>query len=153
MKILCDQMLGSLAKWLRIVGFDTFYANNQVKDEQLIDIAITEKRILISRDKELITRGKKLALNVIEITTTDLDEQLHQVLKIIKIDKKLILSRCSLCNTLLRTINKKEIKDRIPKKVFYSKEKFWFCKNCNKFYWNGSHHEKIMKKIDTITKT
>lgn len=146
-------MLGSLAKWLRILGFDTLYANNEMTDEELLDIAKKEKRILISRDKELITKSRKLALKVIGITTTDLDEQLQQVLSKVKIDKKLILSRCALCNTLLKPINKKEVKDRVPHKVFDNKEKFWFCSNCDKFYWNGSHHEKMMKKIDGITKT
>jgi uncharacterized protein with PIN domain len=153
MKILCDQMLGSLAKWLRIAGFDTFYANNEMTDEELLHIAVKEKRILITRDKELITKSKKLTLNVIEITTTDLDRQLQQVLSIININKKLILTRCSLCNNILKTIDKKEVKNRVPKNVFENKDKFWFCNNCDKFYWNGSHHEKIMKKIDEITKT
>jgi len=54
MKFLCDQMLGTLAKWLRIYGFDTFYANYKISDEELIKISKDEKRVLISRDKELI---------------------------------------------------------------------------------------------------
>jgi len=54
MKILCDQMLGTLAKWLRIMGFDTFYANAEMSDEDLLNIAKGENRTIFTRDKELI---------------------------------------------------------------------------------------------------
>ena len=72
-------MLGSLAKWLRILGFDTFYANAEITDRDLLKIAKDENRIIISRDKELIFMGKRENLDVIEIKNIDLDEQLNQV--------------------------------------------------------------------------
>ena len=56
MKFLCDQMLGTLAKWLRLLGFDTFYANDEIKDDILLLIAKKENRAIITRDKELIFR-------------------------------------------------------------------------------------------------
>jgi len=152
MKILCDQMLGSLAKWLRILGYDTFYANNEMTDEDLLHIATKENRIIISRDKELIMKGKKLSIDVIEIKNTKIDEQLNRVLSIIKLDKKMILSRCTLCNSTLKTIDKSEVEGKVPKKVFNYKNKFWYCGKCNKFYWTGSHYEKITEKIDEIIK-
>ena len=96
MKILCDQMLGTLAKWLRIMGFDTFYANAEMSDEDLLNIAKGENRTIFTRDKELIIRGKKKNLNVIAIETTDLDLQLNQALKHVNIDEKSILSRCEI---------------------------------------------------------
>ena len=64
MKLLCDHMLGSLAKWLRIFGFDTLYPDATTNDDEVLHIAKAEKRLLISRDKELITRGKKVQLEV-----------------------------------------------------------------------------------------
>jgi len=152
MKILCDQMLGTLAKWLRILGFDTFYANNSITDNELLNIANNEKRIVISRDKELIIRGKKKNLTTIEINTTDLDEQLQQVLKFIRIDEQVVLSRCIICNTILKTIKKILVQDKVPKKVFENNDEFWFCNMCNKYYWKGSHYEKILNKIDEIKK-
>jgi len=152
MKILCDQMLGTLAKWLRILGFDTFYANNSITDNELLHIANKEKRIVISRDKELIIRGKKENLTTIEINTTDLDEQLQQVLKLILIDEQFVLSRCIICNTILKTIKRGLVQGKVPKKVFENNDEFWFCNMCNKYYWKGSHYEKILIKIDEIKK-
>ena len=152
MKLLCDQMLGSLAKWLRILGFDTFYANAEISDDELLDIAKNENRTIISRDKELILRGKKENLNVIKIKNTDLDEQLNKILEYIKINEKLVLSRCSLCNTILDTIEKSKVEGKVPRKVFDNNDDFWFCNKCKKFYWTGSHYNKILDKINNITK-
>ena len=152
MKILCDQMLGTLAKWLRIMGFDTFYANAEMSDEDLLNIAKGENRTIFTRDKELIIRGKKKNLNVIAIETTDLDLQLNQALKHVNIDEKSILSRCTLCNTVLDTVEKNKIQGKVPSKVFENNEKFWFCSKCNKFYWMGSHYNEMINKIDKIKK-
>ena len=152
MKLLCDQMLGTLAKWLRVLGFDTFYTNNTTTDDELLHIAKNEKRTIISRDKELIIRGKNKNLTAIEITSTDLDEQLNQVLKLIHIDEQYVLSRCTLCNTILKAIEKSQVEGKVPEKVFENNDKFWFCKKCDKYYWKGSHYEKIIHKIEEIKK-
>jgi uncharacterized protein with PIN domain len=152
MKLLCDQMLGSLAKWLRILGFDTFFANDEMADDDLLHIATIENRTIISRDKELIIKGKKKKINVIEIKNTDIDKQLNQVINLIKVDKKLVLSRCTICNTKLKTIGKIKVEGKVPRKVFDNNDKFWFCNKCEKFYWAGSHYEKIADKIDEIIK-
>jgi uncharacterized protein with PIN domain len=150
MKALCDQMLGSLARWLRLFGFDTFYANQDMDDGELLKIAKKEDRVIITRDKQLIARGRKEKLPVIEINTTDLDEQLNLVLKNVDIDQKAILSRCSVCNTILDEIKKSEVKGKVPTKIFENNEKFWFCSKCDKFYWMGSHYDKIKNKITQI---
>jgi uncharacterized protein with PIN domain len=150
MKLLCDQMLGTLAKWLRILGFDTFYANAEMSDEDLLNIAKGENRTIFTRDKELIIRGKKKNLNVISIETTDLDLQLNQALKHVNIDEKSILSRCTLCNTVLDTVEKNKVQGKVPSKVFENNEKFWFCSKCNKFYWMGSHYNEMINKIKKL---
>ncbi|MFW6120876.1 MAG: Mut7-C RNAse domain-containing protein [Petrotogales bacterium] len=144
-------MLGSLAKWLRILGFDTFYANNELTDDDLLHIATIENRTVISRDKELTSKGKKQGLKVIEIRNTDLDQQLNQVLDVVNIDENLVLSRCSLCNTPLKKFKKSEVEGKVPQKVFDHHDKFWYCSKCKKFYWMGSHYEKITDKIKEIT--
>ena len=150
MKFMCDQMLGSLAKWLRILGFDTYFANNKMTDNELLNIAFKENRVLISRDKELIIRGNKKKIKTIELISKNLDDQLRDVFKNFKINYKNILSRCILCNTLLINIKKNMIKDKVPELIFENNEKFWFCKKCDKVYWTGSHYDKIKLKINEI---
>ena len=150
MKFLCDQMFGTLAKWLRICGFDTFYANTQQTDDDLLKIAKNDERILISRDKKLLWTAKRENLKVIEVTSTEIDTQLHQVLRDTSFDKTAVLSRCLLCNSILNDISKKDVKNKVPEKVFENNAVFWYCPNCKKIYWRGTHYEDMLKKIDEL---
>ena len=150
MKFLCDRMFGTLAKWLRICGFDTFYANTELTDDELLEIAKKENRKLITRDKELFWTGKRENLNVIKITSTELDEQLRQALQDISLDNALVLSRCLLCNSTLDSIKKDEVKGKVPPRVFEQHETFWYCPRCNKIYWRGTHYKDMLKKIDEL---
>jgi uncharacterized protein with PIN domain len=152
MKLLCDQMLGSLAKWLRILGFDTFFANSKLNDNQLLNIAKKENRIIISRDKEFIKAAIRNNIRSIQIYNIDLDEQLSQVLKQLKIDKEKILSRCTICNSKIIKVNKTDIKDKVPIKVFENNDIYWFCDKCKKYYWTGSHYDKIKQKLEELLK-
>ena len=152
MKFLCDQMLGTLAKWMRIFGFDTFYANGEIDDKELIDICLKENRILITRDKILIQIARRENLKTIEINTIDIDEQIKKVISDREIDLKKVLSRCILCNTVVDEIKKDEVKGKVPKKVYDNNEKFWICKKCDKIYWKGSHYENMIDKINEIKK-
>ncbi len=118
MNLLCDHMLGTLATWLRLCGFDTYYASADIDDDGLLDLAKKEERVLITRDKQLADRARTRHLSVIGLTSTDLDEQLLHVLQEMPLDPTLILTRCSVCNTPLESIEKDEIKERVPTKVF-----------------------------------
>lgn len=147
MKFICDQMLGTLAKWLRIYGFDTFYANGKISDEELIRIAKEEKRILITRDKTLAKVGKRENIKIIEINDTNLDNQIKMVLKDKNIEDDAILSRCLICNSTIEEIEKEKVKGKVPDRVYRSNDEFWFCKNCNKIYWKGTHYINMLKRI------
>jgi uncharacterized protein with PIN domain len=149
-KFLCDQMLGSLARWLRFFGFDTLFIKNDIEDSELLKIAEKENRVIITRDKELIIRANKLKLKIIHINSINLDDQLKIVLNNIKIDEDIILSRCSLCNSLLEEIEKENYKDKIPSNIYNNTDEFFFCNSCKKIYWKGSHFDKIIEKIFAI---
>lgn len=149
MRLLCDHMLGSLAKWLRIFGFDTIYPDATTDDDSVLQIAQKEKRLLISRDKELIQRAKKAHIHVLEVQTTNLLEQVSKVLATLPIDKQKIFTRCTLCNTPLLSVEKKKIQGHIPEKVFKTRNDFWLCPVCHKYYWMGTHYENMMEKINT----
>ena len=152
MKFLCDQMLGTLAKWLRLLGFDTLYANDKMTDDDILHLAKAEHRMILSRDKTLIKRGKKLDLSVLEVQTVDLNEQLRQVLSKASVEPKKVLSRCSLCNTLLQPISKEKVKDTVPPRIFQHNESFWICPTCDKIYWAGTHYENILETMRQLTK-
>ena len=153
MKFLCDQMFGTLANWLRLLGFDTYYANSEIDDDKLLEIAKNEDRVLITRDKELSFRAKRDNMQVFKPESIDLDEQLVFILKNVDLNEEMFLSRCSLCNNLLNEIGKDDVKKMVPEKVFENNNKFWFCSNCKKVYWKGSHYDKILSRINKIKKS
>ena len=150
MKFLCDRMLGTLAKWLRIFGFDTLFADSTIEDEKLLKLVKDEERILITRDKNLIIDAKRENIKVIKIISTDINDQLRQVLKNTKIDENFFLSRCLLCNNLVEKISKKNVKKIVPDRVYENNKKFWYCKICDKIYWKGSHFENMIQKIKQL---
>ncbi len=151
MKFLCDQMLGTLAKWLRIYGFDTFYAGNDSKDSELLEISKNENRVLLTRDKELMYVARRENIKTFEINSTDIDKEISNILSNFKTDQKKILSRCILCNSIVEEIKKETIKEKVPDRVFNNNEKFWYCKKCKKIYWKGTHYEKMKEKINNLS--
>jgi uncharacterized protein with PIN domain len=145
-------MLGTLAKWLRIYGFDTFYASAEITDEELIKISKKENRVFVTRDKKLVHQARRENIHVIQITSTNIDEQLGKILSDVKMDRNIILSRCLICNSVVDDISKKNVEDKVPKRVFENNEEFWYCPRCDKIYWRGSHYEKMIEKINQIKK-
>ena len=154
MKFLVDQMLGTLAKWLRLFGMDAFYASQDISDNELLEIAEKEHRILITRDKELSHRAKKKHIDNFSTHSIDLSDQINLVFQTfpLALDKIKPLSRCSLCNHEINEINKQIIKEKVPQRIYHEHDQFWICSHCHQIYWKGSHYEKILFKINEIKK-
>lgn len=152
MKFLVDQMLGTLAKWLRLAGIDTYYATQKISDDELLEIAKKQNRIMITRDKELHMRAKKKDISTLFTKSISLSEQLHLVFQSYPTITNEInpLTRCSLCNTSIQPIEKEKIKGEVPNRVYKQNTKFWHCPTCNHIYWRGTHYEKILEKIKNL---
>jgi uncharacterized protein with PIN domain len=147
MKFLCDEMLGRLAKWLRVMGYDVLYLKN-VEDEKIVENAIKEDRILLTRDKKLAKKFK----NSLYIEEKDLDSQIGEVVEAFKIAKneENFLSRCIICNVEIEEIEKEKIKGKVPENVFENFEEFWICKKCGRIYWAGTHWKNMKEKMEKI---
>jgi len=133
MKFLCDRMLGTLAKWLRIYGYDTFYADNGMDDAKLLEMSKKENRILITRDKTLNQVARRENIKTIEIKTTDIDEQINAVLVEIKLDKKKILSRCICVIPKSKKLKKKMSKKKSLKEFLTTMTSSGFARNVIRF--------------------
>jgi len=146
-KFLADRMLGKLVKWLRILGYDTAYPSFD-NDLSLILTARQEGRILLTRDVNLIKRRN--ICDFLFIRGDHWEEQLAGIIKGLKLEIDLnskIFSRCSLCNTHTKDIDKKEVKTHVPPYVFLTQNKFVYCPSCKKYYWRGTHWQRMAKKI------
>lgn len=143
---LCDHMLGTLAKWLRILGFDTTYPE-PTDDQTLRELARREGRVLLTRDRDLARSAGPPALFV---ASDVLDEQVVQVLteKALSIDAP--LTRCPICNALVETVPRAGVHGKVPDGVFSRHEQFWRCPECGRYYWQGTHWDQIWRRIETF---
>lgn len=145
MKFIVDCMLGTLARKLRIFGFDSLYYND-IDDDKLLSIASSTDRILLTADRELFKKTLKNNSRCILVNGNDEDD-LVKISSILKLRLRFDLknSRCPLCNEQLLMCKKDEIKDMIPKKVYNANQEFAICNNCKKVYWKGSHIKNIIE--------
>lgn len=135
-KFIADSMLGNLARWLRMLGYDTEYWRGD--DAELIAKTESTKRILLTRDRQLAERLKTRDASIILIGSTELASALAQLSRKRNIDIKFNedKTRCPLCNTQL---GKLESEGQHRKK--------WGCPSCGKTYWIGSHWRNISRKL------
>lgn len=145
MKLVCDHMLGTLAKWLRFMGYDTAYPGS-MDDSQLLALARAEHRTLLTRDKELASRSPL----VLRVRSDDLEEQIREVAATLGLSLVDPLSRCSLCNTVLIPAPPDSVKEFVPEGVRSRHQEFWQCPGCHKVYWQGSHWDKMVARLNRL---
>ncbi len=145
MKLLCDHMLGTLAKWLRFMGYDTAYPG-PLDDTELLVQAEEEGRILLTRDKELAARSP----GAIRVRSDDLEEQIREVAERLRLEVVDPLSRCSLCNVLLVAVSRNEATDLVPAGVRARHDTFWRCPSCGRVYWQGTHWVRMVERLNHL---
>lgn len=147
MQFLCDQMLGTLAKWLRILGYDAAYARSG-NDDALVERAATEQRLLLTRDKELAERTD----NAILIGSTELEEQVQRVIEASGADirEDALLTRCTVCNMPVVAVDKAQVKEEVPPHAYRKHERFWKCPSCGRVYWKGTHWDNMRRFIQRL---
>jgi len=152
-RFITDRMLGTLSRYLRFMGYNTlsatgFAEGNAKEDTLLLNLALQENRVLLTRDAELAQRGQERAFLV---KSDEVLEQIRQLIEHGLIVRRLLMSRCSLCNTVLREATVTEINtaDYAPRdKTGFI---FFWCEHCGKLYWNGSHQKSISERIGRFT--
>jgi uncharacterized protein len=149
-RFILDVHLGKLARYLRLCGFDTIYRRDYI-DPEIISLSESERRIILTRDIELL-KNKKV-IHGYWIRSQHLNEQLKEVLlRFDLLSQILPFSRCIECNGLLVNVLKEEVLDRLlPETIRYFTD-FRKCSECNRIYWKGSHYERMKKYIDNLIK-
>lgn len=137
MRFIADVMLGRLARWLRLLGYDTIY-HHDASDDELFFIAHQERRILLTRDRNLAQRMNPAYCLL--ITQQDVREQIKQVVHHYRLNiEDYLFSRCTLCNQLVTAVPKAMAKGQVPDFIYQITGIFYYCDQCKKFYWAGSH--------------
>jgi uncharacterized protein with PIN domain len=147
-KFILDVHLGKLAKYLRMIGFDTLYENNY-EDNFIIKTALTDHRIILTRDLGILKN--KLVTHGYFIRSIRPMEQLEEVISRFDLRKNIHpLNRCMKCNGSIEIIKKEKIEHQLKPKTRKYFSQFFQCSTCKKIYWEGSHYKKIIKQINHL---
>jgi uncharacterized protein with PIN domain len=146
MKFICDDNLGKLAKFLRILGFDTAFDQN-CEDQILLKTASGEQRMLLTRDNNL--NRKTHPFGILILNLDDPVDQLREVIidQNLRISPDLLFQRCSLCNTVCEDVDKSKVTDEVFPYILKTQKTIKKCPSCRRFYWKGTHYNKILIKL------
>jgi uncharacterized protein len=146
MRFICDDNLGRLAKYLRILGFDTAFIE-PISDPELLRLAAAQERILLTRDHQLIPHSHPYGILILEV-----DEPLKQMTSTLEalritVDPQLFFRRCSQCNELTSPADKKLAQSHLFPYILKTYDDINRCHSCGRYYWRGSHYKRMLSML------
>lgn len=148
-RFMLDVHLGKLAKYLRLLGFDTVYDRDAVDDAAIINQALKEKRIILTRDIGLLKNKKVTHGYWLRATNPKLQVK-EILLRFNLINDMKPFTRCLECNGELVRLRKPSSAKKIPARIKATHQQFNECRDCKRIYWEGSHYAKMVKFVDEI---
>jgi len=144
-----DSMLGRLARWLRILGFDTWYFR-EIDDRELLGLHAETGRVLLTRDTHLV-QCRGVGRHVL-VRSDGWKDQLRQVAAALSLDvcPERMLTRCLLCNRPLEKLAPEEAYGKIPDYVARTESAFRGCRSCDKVYWAGTHRKRMEEVVSML---
>ena len=146
--------MGKLAKWLRMLGYDAVFFEGE-DDAYLIDRALKESRVILTRDTHIMKRGVITSgrLRAILIDSDHPEPQVLQVIEALHLDfQSRPFTICLECNSPLQERSKEEVKDRVPPYVYKTQTQYMECPVCRRIYWRGTHWQAMLRKLERLTK-
>ena len=147
-----DLNVGRLAKWLRVICYDSLFVPD-ADDSELLRIAREQDRTLITKDRYIMERRLVTTRQVraLLIESDDFREQMQQVSEAMGLHLRDVFTLCIECNKPLRRIAKVKVRDRVPPFVFGTQEQFFECPQCAKLYWRGTHWRNMRTEMAGFT--
>jgi uncharacterized protein with PIN domain len=146
-RLLADAMLGALARWLRVLDLDTAY-DPELDDPELVEKALEERRVLLTRDRKLVER-KALRGRHLLIESEVVDRQVRQVLSHLdwQPPQERLFRRCLRCNEALERMAPEEARRFVAPYIARTQERFRRCPSCERIYWASSHVRRMRKRL------
>jgi uncharacterized protein with PIN domain len=147
-RLVVDSHLGRLARYLRMLGFDTLF-HNDLGDRELARLVDQEGRILLTRDKALLMRRE--VTRGCYVREGNPREQLASLVARLDLYREIRpFTRCMECNGALRPVAKEQVAVRLPERTRELFQAFWECTGCGRVYWKGSHFERMQALVDWV---
>jgi hypothetical protein len=145
-RFLCDAMLGRLARWLRVLGYDAGYAD--LPDDALVELARAEGRVLLTRDTRLVRRPDVGPHAFIRHDRVQ--DQLRQVAAAFDLQPGRAGTRCLRCNVALEALPRDAAAGRVPPYVWRTQQQFARCPACGRIYWRGTHWDHMTHELSGL---
>ncbi|MDX1513997.1 MAG: Mut7-C RNAse domain-containing protein, partial [Gammaproteobacteria bacterium] len=150
-RFVADAHLGLLAKYLRILGFDTVYARDHA-DAEIAALAAKERRVVLTRDRDLLMHRR--ITHGVYIRFAQPKRQLAQVVDRLDLAGSIDpFSRCLECNEPLTKADERTVAARVPPGPRRLYDRFYLCRACDRVYWQGSHYRHMQRLIDDMLET
>jgi uncharacterized protein len=144
----CDVHLGTLARRLRLLGFDTWYAND-ADDATLLEVAVEQRRVLLSRDRGLLSR--RAVVHGYLPRSDAPGEQLVEVVRRYGLAAHAApLTRCVRCNGALVPVEAAIVADDVPPRSRRAFDRFAQCRRCGQVFWPGSHLDAMADVLQLV---
>jgi uncharacterized protein with PIN domain len=153
-KFIVDHNVGKLARWLRLMGYDTLMFGGG-DDTRMVSTALAQGRVILTRDTQIMKRRVVTSgrLAVVLIQSEQPEVQATQVIGALGLDCQFRpFSLCLECNLPLEERRKEEVKDLVPPFVFRTHNQYKQCPSCRRIYWQGTHWEAMTKKLASLGK-
>lgn len=148
-RFVCDVHLRPLARYLRLLGFDTDYSPER-DDPELADVSHRERRVLLTRDRGLLMR--RIVDRGLYVRNRDPDKQLREIMERLQFRNCIDpFSRCMECNGIIERMETEKALERVPPGVASWCREFFRCRECGKIYWKGSHYEKLLERVKSLS--
>jgi len=149
LRFITDGMLGKLTRWLRMLGHDVTYFRS-ADDKKLLELTKSEKRVLLTRDRELYHQATARGLDAVLVEATDEAGKLADLAGRFGflLDVDLSVSRCPKCNAQIEPVPKDMVVDEVPEATAVHYDRFWSCSGCGQVYWRGAHWKRIEKTLE-----
>ena len=143
-----DRSLGKLAKWLRLLGYDTVY-DAKITDADFLALA-AEGRVLLTRTTRFVGRVPDRTL--LWVSGNDPQEQLRHVVKEagLGMSTERLFSRCLQCNRIVAPAHREDVAGKVPDYIFAAHARFAQCPQCRRIYWRGTHTERSRRVLDRL---
>jgi uncharacterized protein with PIN domain len=147
-KFIVDVHLGKLAKYLRLLGFDTLY-HNDYSSQNIAQVITRERRIVLTRNRELLKM--KVFTHGYWVRATKPKQQIMEVMSQFDLySKTKSLQICLECNGKIVKADKSKIIDTLPSMTREIFHEFHKCTICKRIYWQGSHYRHMLEFVSQI---
>ena len=151
-KFIVDHNVGKLARWLRMMGYDTLFFSGD-NDSRMVTLAQKEGRVILTKDTQIMRRRVVTTgqIKAVLIRGDKPEAQMHQVVSTLNLNPRFHpFSLCLECNQPLVAKAKPQVKELVPAYVFQTQSQYMECPRCRRIYWQGTHWQAMTRKLESF---